>query len=57
MTKQEKQKIVAAVCAAIAEENGTDIESIRVLSIRRVEKVSGPRPLSAQRPMRKAANQ
>ena len=30
-----KQEIVAAVCAAIAEENGTDVENIRVVSFKK----------------------
>lgn len=30
-----KQEIVAAVCAAIAEENGTDVKNIRVVSFKK----------------------
>ncbi len=30
-----KQEIIAAVCAAIAEENGTDVENIRVVSFKK----------------------
>ena len=33
---QNKQEIVAACCAAIAEEIGTDAQNIRVLSFKRV---------------------
>jgi len=31
-----KQEIIAAVCAAVAEENGTDISAIRVHSFKRL---------------------
>lgn len=31
-----KQEILAAVCAAIAEESGTDAKNIRVLSFKRI---------------------
>ena len=31
-----KQEIIAAVCAAIAEENGTDISAIRVISFKKI---------------------
>ncbi len=31
-----REELVAAVCAAIAEEEGTDISAIRVLSIKKV---------------------
>ncbi len=34
---ENKQEILAAVCAAIAEENGTDISAIRVLSFKKVK--------------------
>ena len=33
---ENKQEILAAVCAAIAEENGTDISAIRVLSFKKL---------------------
>ncbi|MBR5313825.1 MAG: OadG family protein [Clostridia bacterium] len=33
---ENKQEILAAVCAAIAEENGTDISAIRVLSFKKI---------------------
>jgi len=33
---EEKRKVVAGVCAAIAEELGTDVTNIRVLSFKRV---------------------
>lgn len=33
---ENKQEILAAVCAAVAEENGTDISAIRVLSFKKV---------------------
>ncbi len=33
---QNKQEIVAACCAVIAEEIGTDVQNIRVLSFKRV---------------------
>ena len=32
-----REELVAAVCAAIAEEEGTDISAIRVLSIKKVQ--------------------
>ncbi len=39
-TKEEaienRQEVLAAVCAAIAEENGTDISAIRVISFKKV---------------------
>ncbi len=34
---ENRQEIIAAVCAAIAEENGTDISAIRVLSFKKIE--------------------
>ena len=33
---ENKQEILAAVCAAIAEENGTDISAIRVISFKKL---------------------
>ena len=33
---ENRDEIVAAVCAAIAEENGTDISAIRVVSFKKV---------------------
>ena len=33
---ENKQEILAAVCAAVAEENGTDISAIRVLSFKKI---------------------
>lgn len=33
---QDKQAIIAGVCAVIAEELGTDVKNIRVLSFKRV---------------------
>ena len=33
---ENRSEIVAAVCAAVAEENGTDISAIRVVSFKRV---------------------
>ena len=33
---ENKQEIVAAVCAAVAEENGTDISAIRVISFKKI---------------------
>ena len=33
---ENRDEIVAAVCAAVAEENGTDISAIRVVSFKRV---------------------
>ncbi|HAL63088.1 MAG TPA: hypothetical protein DCO93_01430 [Clostridiales bacterium] len=33
---QNKQEILAAVCAVIAEETGTDAKNIRVLSFKRI---------------------
>lgn len=33
----DRQEIIAAVCAAIAEENGTDISAIRVLSFKEIK--------------------
>ena len=33
---ENKQELLAAVCAAIAEENGTDISAIRVLSFKKL---------------------
>ena len=33
---ENKQEIIAAVCAAVAEENGTDISAIRVLSFKKI---------------------
>ena len=35
-TIENRDEIVAAVCAAVAEENGTDISAIRVVSFKRV---------------------
>ena len=32
-----RQEILAAVCAAVAEENGTDISAIRVISFKKLE--------------------
>lgn len=36
MSAEEKGRVVAAVSVAIAEELGTDVEAIRILSIKRV---------------------
>ena len=33
---ENRQEILAAVCAAIAEENGTDISAIRVISFKKI---------------------
>ena len=33
---ENKQEILAAVCVAVAEENGTDISAIRVLSFKKI---------------------
>ena len=33
---ENRQEIIAAVCAAVAEENNTDISAIRVLSFKRL---------------------
>ncbi|MBQ8343802.1 MAG: OadG family protein [Clostridia bacterium] len=33
---ENRQEIVAAVCAAVAEENGTDISAIRVVSFKKL---------------------
>ncbi len=33
---ENRQEILAAVCAAVAEENGTDISAIRVLSFKKI---------------------
>ena len=33
---ENRDEIVAAVCAAVAEENGTDISAIRVISFKKV---------------------
>ena len=33
---ENKQEILAAVCAAVAEENGTDISAIRVISFKKL---------------------
>ncbi|MBE6717929.1 MAG: hypothetical protein E7574_01565 [Ruminococcaceae bacterium] len=33
---ENKQEIIAAVCAAVAEENGTNISAIRVISFRKL---------------------
>ena len=33
---ENKQELIAAICAAVAEENGTDISAIRVLSFRKL---------------------
>ena len=33
---ENRQEIIAAVCAAVAEENGTDISAIRVVSFRKL---------------------
>lgn len=33
---ENRQEIIAAVCAAVAEENGTDISAIRVVSFKKV---------------------
>lgn len=36
MPQDEKRAVIAGVCCAIAEELGTDVSSIRVLSFKRV---------------------
>ena len=36
LSTQEKQAIIAGTCAVIAEELGTDVKNIRVLSFKRV---------------------
>ena len=36
LSAQEKQKIIAGTCAVIAEELGTDVSNIRVLSFKRI---------------------
>ena len=33
---ENKQELIAAICAAIAEENGTDISAIRVVSLKKL---------------------
>ena len=33
---ENKQEIIAAVCADVAEENGTDISAIRVVSFKKI---------------------
>ena len=33
---ENRQEIIAAVCAAVAEENGTDISAIRVISFKKL---------------------
>lgn len=33
---QNREEIIAAVCAAVAEENGTDISAIRVISFKKI---------------------
>ncbi len=33
---ENRQEIIAAVCAAVAEENGTDISGIRVISFKKL---------------------
>ncbi len=33
---ENRQEILAAVCAAVAEENGTDISAIRVISFKKI---------------------
>lgn len=33
---ENRQEIIAAVCAAVAEENGTDISAIRVISFKKI---------------------
>ena len=33
---ENKQELIAAICAAIAEENGTDISAIRVVSFKKL---------------------
>ncbi|MBR5322797.1 MAG: OadG family protein [Clostridia bacterium] len=33
---ENKQELIAAICAAVAEENGTDISAIRVLSFKKL---------------------
>jgi hypothetical protein len=33
---ENRDELVAAVCAAVAEENGTDISAIRVVSFKKV---------------------
>ncbi|MBR2316129.1 MAG: OadG family protein [Clostridia bacterium] len=33
---ENRQEIIAAVCAAVAEENGTDISAIRVVSFKKI---------------------
>ena len=35
-TIPNRQEIIAAVCSAVAEENGTDISAIRVISFKKV---------------------
>lgn len=35
-TIENRQEILAAVCAAVAEENGTDISAIRVVSFKKI---------------------
>ncbi len=34
---ENRQEILAAVCAAVAEENGTDISAIRVISFKKIQ--------------------
>jgi hypothetical protein len=34
---ENRDELVAAVCAAVAEENGTDISAIRVVSFKKVQ--------------------
>ena len=33
---ENKQELIAAICAAVAEENGTDISAIRVVSFKKL---------------------
>lgn len=35
-TIENKQELIAAICAAVAEENGTDINAIRVISFKKL---------------------
>ncbi len=36
MPIENKQELIAAICAAIAEENGTDISALRVISFKKL---------------------
>ena len=36
LSAEARQEIIAAVCAAVAEENGTDISAIRVVSFKKL---------------------